>query len=90
MTPHQVMLYEYVEDILERRQPHREDHLALVARWKQDGRLVLAGALGDPPHGAIFVFPGEDASVAEQFASADPYVAAGLVTGRRVERCNVV
>ena len=62
----------------------------LVARWKEDGRLVLAGALGDPPHGALFVFPGEDASVAEQFASEDPYVAAGLVTSRRVERLNVV
>ena len=43
-----------------------------------------------PPHGGLFVFPGEDASVAEQFASEDPYVAAGLVTSRRVERLNVV
>ena len=90
MTPHHAMHYDYVEDILERRAPHREAHLALVARWKEDGRLVLAGALGDPPHGALFVFPGEDASVAEQFASEDPYVAAGLVTSRRVERLNVV
>ena len=84
------MRYEYVEEILERRAPHREAHLALIARWKEDGRLVLAGALGDPPHGGLFVFPGEDASVAEQFASEDPYVAAGLVTSRRVERLNVV
>lgn len=27
---HQLLLYDYVPDILERREPHREGHLALV------------------------------------------------------------
>jgi len=90
MTPHVLLFYDYVADILERRAPFRDEHLALVRSFKDDGRLVMAGAIGDPPHGALFIFAGDDAAVAEQFAAADPYAAAGLVTGRRVERWNVV
>ena len=90
MTPHQLLTYDYVEDILERRAPLRERHLAHVAAYQREGRLVLAGAIGDPPHGALFVFSGEDPGVAEEFAAADPYVDAGLVVDRRIERLNVV
>jgi uncharacterized protein YciI len=86
----QLLFYDYVEDILERRAPHREAHLEHVRAWKDDGRLVMAGAVGDPPHGALFVFDVDDAAVVEEFAAADPYAAAGLVTARRVERWAVV
>lgn len=83
--------YDYVPDILERRTPHREAHLAHIAAWKESGKLRLAGAAGDPPRGGLFVF---EASTSlgdiETFASDDPYVHAGLVTGRRVEPWNVV
>ena len=90
MEPHQLLFYEYVPDILERRVPHREAHLALVQRFKDDGRLVMAGAVGDPPSGALFVFAGPDAAVADEFAASDPYVEAGLVASRRVQSWNVV
>ena len=90
MTPHTLLFYDYVPDIVERRAPFRNEHLALVQTFKDDGRIVMAGAVGDPPHGALFVFAGSDESVADEFAAADPYVAVGLVTGRRVERLNVV
>ncbi len=82
----QLLFYDYVDQILERRAPHRAEHLEHVARFKQDGRLVMAGAVGDPPHGALFAFR----DGAEAFAETDPYVAAGLVTGRRVEPWTVV
>ena len=82
----QVLLYDYVEDVLERRVPHRAAHLALAGRWKADGRMVMGGALGDPPHGGLLVFR----SGAEEFAAADPYVAAGIVTAWRVEPWTVV
>ena len=49
--PHALLLYVYVEDILERRAPHRDEHLALIRAWKDDGRLLMAGPLGDPPSG---------------------------------------
>ena len=88
--PHQLLLYDYVEDVLERRAPHREAHLARIAEWIEAGRMTMAGALGDPPTGAALVFPGGDPAVAERFAEGDPYVVAGLVTSRRVLPWTVV
>jgi uncharacterized protein len=88
--PHQILFYDYVEDVLERRAPHREAHLAHIAEWIDAGRMTMAGALGDPPSGAAFVLPGGDPGEAERFAEGDPYVAAGLVTARRVVHWTVV
>ena len=87
---HFLLFYEYVPDILDRREPHRDAHLALVRRWKDEGSIVLAGALGDPPHGAAFVFRVEDPARIDEFTREDPYIAAGLVTERRVESWTVV
>jgi uncharacterized protein YciI len=84
----QVLHYEYVPDIVERRKEHREAHLGLISRYHGDDRVVIAGAVGDPPHGAMIVF--RDAADAEAFAGEDPYVAAGLVTRWRVEPWTVV
>ena len=50
----------------------------------------MAGALGDPPHGAAIVFAGEEPDAIEAFAREDPYVRAGLVTGWRVEPWKLV
>jgi uncharacterized protein YciI len=85
-----ILLYDYVGEMRERRAPHREAHLALVRRWRDEGRLAVAGALGDPPHGAALVFNAEDPREVERFVSEDPYVAAELVTAWRVEPWNVV
>jgi uncharacterized protein YciI len=82
---HHLLFYDYVEEILERRAPHREAHLARLRADREAGRIVMAGALGEPPHGAAIVFRGVDAAWIEEWASADPYVQAGLVTSRRVE-----
>jgi uncharacterized protein YciI len=86
--PHPLLVYEYVPDMSERRAPHREGHLALIAAHKADGRILLAGAVGDPPRGGLLVFrPGEDP---QAFIDADPYVAAGLVVAHRVEPWTLV
>ncbi|HWO49796.1 MAG TPA: YciI family protein [Solirubrobacterales bacterium] len=87
-----LLSYEYVADILERRKPHREAHLAHVERTTAEGGLVVAGAVGDPPHGAVFVFEddADAAGPAAEFAAGDPYVAAGLVSDRRIEPWTVV
>lgn len=87
-----LLAYDYVDDILERRAPHRAGHLALVERFASERGLVVAGAVGDPPSGALFVFEHEAdaAAVAAEFAAADPYVAAGLVTGQTIEPWTVV
>jgi uncharacterized protein YciI len=89
-TPYQALFYDYVENALEARKPHREAHLALVQEYAGDGRIAMAGALGDPPHGGLLVFAGDDPSVAEQFTGDDPYVENGVVTSWRVEPWTVV
>jgi uncharacterized protein YciI len=85
-----VLFYDYVEDVLERRPPHRTAHLALVQEWVDRGAIVMAGALGEPPSGAAIVFDVAAPAEVERFAEADPYVAAGLVSGRRIVPWTVV
>ena len=89
-VPHLMLIYEYVEDVAERRGPHRDAHLSLISRLRDEGAIVIAGALGDPPHGAAICFRGGDEEAIERFIAEDPYVAAGLVKGHRVEPWAVV
>jgi len=88
--PHRVLFYDYVADVLERRAPHREAHLARIAEWIAAGTLLSAGALGDPPTGALFVFGDVPEGEVARFADGDPYLAAGIVTGRRIVPWTVV
>jgi uncharacterized protein YciI len=74
--------------MVEKRKPHREAHLELIKRYHGDDRLVIAGAVGDPPHGGLLVF--RSTEDAEAFAGEDPYVEAGLVVARRLEPWTVV
>jgi hypothetical protein len=83
-----LLLYTYVENILERRAPHRQAHLDRINAEREAGRVILAGALGDPPTGGAITFRGVPREHVEQFAAADPYVEAGLVTSRRIELWN--
>jgi hypothetical protein len=55
VQPLLLLTYDYVEHIVERRVPHRAAHLALAGAWRDRGAIVMAGAVGDPPHGALFV-----------------------------------
>ena len=87
---HWLLFYDYVEDILERRAPVRERHLALAREAQERGVLRMAGAVGDPVDGALFVFSTDDRSIVDAFVEADPYVEAGLVTAWRAEPWNVV
>ena len=86
--PLHLLVYTYVPDIVERRVPYREGHLALIREYRADDRLVIAGALGDPPHSGLLAF--RTAADAEAFAAADPYGPAGLVVSWRVEPWAVV
>ena len=84
-----ILSYEYVTDIVERRKPHREAHLAHVARWSAERGLAIAGATGDPPTGALFVFEADRPEV-EEFAASDPYREAGLIAETAIEPWTVV
>ena len=91
-----LLLYDYVDDIVERRAPFREAHLALVREahetheTHEQGVLLMAGTLAEPVDGAVFVFTTDDRSVVEGFVSRDPYVREGLVTAWRIRPWNVV
>jgi len=87
---HYLLLYDVVPDYLERRGAHRDAHLHLVRDAHARGEIVMAGALAEPADGAVLVFRGDDATVAERFAEADPYVRNGLVTQWRVRQWIVV
>ncbi len=91
MATHTILFYDYVADVAERRGPHRPAHLAHIDAEKGAGRLLMAGALGDPPHGGAFVFgPEAKPEQIEEFVRADPYIDADLVTDWRIEVWNVV
>jgi len=85
-----LLLYDVVDDYLERRAPLRSEHLGLATAAHERGELVMAGALDEPADGAVLVFKGDGPGAAEEFAHNDPYVRNGLVTNWRVRPWNVV
>jgi uncharacterized protein len=89
-SDHHLLLYDYVEDIVSRREPYREAHLKRIRAERDAGRIAIAGALGDPPTGAAIAFKGVDRGAIEAFVRDDPYVQAGLVARWRVEPWRVV
>jgi len=76
---HFLLFYEAGPDYLERRPQFRAAHLKHAWDAYDRGELLVAGALADPVDGAVLMFAGEDETVAEEFARADPYVTSGLV-----------
>jgi uncharacterized protein len=81
---HHILFYEVVDDYLERRAPFREAHLHLIKEAHERGELVMAGALADPPDGAVLIFRSPEP--AEAFAKSDPYVLNGVVRAWRVRK----
>jgi uncharacterized protein YciI len=83
------LFYDTVDNFAQRRQPYRQEHLALAEEARRDGRLLLAGAL-KPADGALLIFRTDTAAAVEAFAKSDPYVRHGLVTSWRVREWTVV
>lgn len=87
---HFVLSYDFVADYVERRVPLRRAHLAYAHAAVARGELLLGGAFADPVDGALLVFAGDSAAVAESFAGSDPYVRNGLVRSWRVREWTTV
>jgi len=85
-----LLFYHTVENYVQRRAPYRDQHLAYATEALQRGGLVMGGALSDPVDGAVLVFNGDSPAVAENFATNDPYVKAGLITEWKVRPWTVV
>lgn len=87
---HYLLIYDLAPDYMERRPPLRAAHIAHARAAEARGELVLAGALANPPDGAVLLFTGESAAAAETFARADPYVLNGLIASWRVREWTTV
>jgi uncharacterized protein YciI/heme-degrading monooxygenase HmoA len=84
------LLYDLVDDMVNRRVPFRGEHLRLARESRERGELVLAGALAEPVDRALLVFHVDDKSKVESFARKDPYVVNGLAKKWEVRPWNVV
>jgi uncharacterized protein YciI len=85
-----LLLYELVDDYMQRRPVFREEHLRLAREANERGELLLAGAYANPPDGAALVFHADDESVVRHFVAQDPYVREGLVKRWAIRQWTVV
>jgi hypothetical protein len=81
---HFLLIYDYVPDFKDKRQPFRGAHLDLARTSAARDELQLGGALADDPPMGVLLFKAESAALVEAFAAADPYVANGVVREWRV------
>ena len=79
-----VLLYSFVDDYIERRAPFREEHLKLAQEAHARGDMLMAGAFGDSPPGAVVIFREDGKAAAEAYVKNDPYVANGVVTDWKI------
>lgn len=80
---------EYAYGDLDKRAAARPDHLAYLTRLQAEGRVVLAGPVGDGA-GALVVLDVADEAEAEAIRLADPYTVAGVAVDGRVRPWRVV
>lgn len=81
--------YKYVPDIINKRQPYRQQHLQLLQSYVDKKQCLLGGAL-DSAEYAYIVFNVNDKNIAEDFVKNDPYVINKLVTDYNIDLWNVV
>ena len=87
---HYLLIYDVVDDYVERRAPLRAAHIARAREAAARGELVLGGALTNPPDAAVLLFRGDSPAAAQAFAKSDPYVVNGLVKQWRVREWTTV
>ncbi len=83
------LIYEVIDDYVERRAPLRALHLKHATAAQDRGELLLGGAFSDPVDRALLVFRSSRGAV-EAFARQDPYVINGLVKRWEVRPWTVV
>ena len=91
--PKQYLLhYDYIPNVLEKREPYREGHLNLAKDMIAHGTCVSGGPVveagGGAPTGALLIFTTEQA--VQDFVQGDPYIAGGIVTRHSIQEWTVV
>ena len=85
-----LLTLDYVEDILEKRDPYRAEHIAGAKAQEAAGKCVLAGALQNPTDKGVFVFKDCDEAYVKAFVEGDAYYKAGLVPGYTIRPWMIV
>ncbi|PSC70823.1 YCII-related [Micractinium conductrix] len=85
-----LLQYKYVPDILEKRGPFREQHLAGANKMAEQQKLMVAGAVADPVDGAVFIFRNVSKEEVDAFVASDPYFQNGLIPSYSVRPYMVV
>ena len=74
-----VMWGSYCENVMERRAPYREAHLAGLAAQKEAGQLITLGPTKDAQ--MVFgIYDAADEATVRQLVEADPYWKNGIWT----------
>ncbi|CAF1160140.1 unnamed protein product [Adineta ricciae] len=73
-----ILHYDYVENVVEKRKPYREAHLAFINKQVESGNVILGGAAGNPPSEAFLIFRNLSSKQIEEVAQRDPYVVHGI------------
>jgi len=82
--------YTYVDNMLELRTPHREEHLRQLTQYLENGTLVFGGAFLPNASGALFMFEGKDERLADQFMKSDPYYRNKLVKEYTIKEVELI
>lgn len=79
MSTHYLLFYQYTPDYLQKREPHRAEHLRKGWEAVERGELILGGVLDNPGNSAALLFSVDSPQVIEDFVKNDPYFKAGII-----------
>jgi uncharacterized protein len=88
---HYLLFYDKAANYAERQAPWTAAHLAYLQEAVRQGKLLLAGSLGDPVDGsAVLLVKADCIAEVEALAAADPYVVGGIVCRWRIRNWQTV
>ena len=82
--PKYVLWGSYCENALEKRTPYRQDHLAGLAKLKEQGVLVTLGPTQDNTQ-VFGIYEAENEETVRQFVENDPYWKNGIWTDYQIK-----
>jgi uncharacterized protein YciI len=87
MNKRYVVLYESADNVADKAPVHFPAHSERLLEFHKDGRVLGAGAFGDPQaEGSMAIFSSREA--AEEFIAGDPFVANEVVRGWQIREWN--
>ncbi len=86
-----LLRYNYVDNMLEKRAPYRQGHIAHILEYTSANKIHCAGAVGNPPTEGLFIFNENVNSLEiEDFVAKDPYKKNNLITQYSISDYTIV